>query len=77
MRLKVIDEAMPAPARWAMRQAMGQVPAPLLMFRYRRRFFMEHLMRLYRDKPAWCVHWSRGEFETFIAFISRLNECHF
>ena len=77
MRLKSIERAMSAPMKVAAKLAFGHVPAPLLMFQYKREFYMEHMMRLYRGKPSFAVHWSRGEFETFIAFISRLNECHF
>ena len=77
MRLKCIEEALPAPARWALARALGELPAPMLMFLYRREFLMAHVARHFRLKGAFCAHWPRGEFEAFIAFVSRLNECHF
>ncbi len=56
---------------------IGDVPGPMLVVSYRKRFFgnqwapcMQQGMRAFR-------HWTKGEVELFAAFTSKVNSCNY
>ena len=55
----------------------GRALEPVLMMSYRRNFFGKHWARCLQEGLRNAREWSVGEMETFAAFVSSLNRCHF
>jgi len=55
----------------------GRALEPVLMMSYRRNFFGKYWARCLQEGLRSAREWSVGEVETFAAFVSSLNRCHF
>jgi hypothetical protein len=55
----------------------GNIAGPMLVMSYRRELFGKYLPACYQEGMRAAKSWTVGEVETFAAFVSSLNECHF
>jgi hypothetical protein len=62
---------------WVLRSLSGRALGPVLMMSYRRNFFGKYLARCLQEGLRNAHQWSVEELETFAAFVSSLNRCHF
>ncbi len=74
MRLSVLDEPKGRGPQ-ILKKAMGYMPGPFAVMRYRPAFFGRHYARALQEGLRGGEAWRRGELELFAAFISSRNLC--
>lgn len=60
---------------WCWKTFVGEVPGPMLVVSYRKRFFGNQWAACMQEGLRRGRHWSRGELELFAAFTSKVNSC--
>ena len=60
---------------WLMARVIGQVPGPVRVTAYRKRFFGAQYMECTAEALRADSEWTAHERELFAAFVSRVNQC--
>ncbi len=81
MRLSILRNGhnlIQKPALGIIKMSMGgQVPGPILVFSYRRKFFGKHMAPWFQTNMRKLTHWSKVETELIASYVSYCNQCNY